>query len=86
MSDFLASKNKLSVARWWLRWREGGGSFSWAARPLKDLRNDEDLRRYRLIELKRRHTPHGRKVVNLTARRFERERQKVIRTRLASAF
>lgn len=72
---FLALKNKLRVAQWWLRWREGGGSMHWVARDLKDLRNDEDRQRYRVIEHQRRHSPFGRRVVNLNAFRFERNGQ-----------
>ena len=72
---FMTPQNKLRRAQWWLRWREGGGSHLWHARPLKDLRNDEQLKDYREIELLRRHTPYGKRVVNLNAWRFERVRQ-----------
>jgi hypothetical protein len=72
---FLGLKNKMCIAAWQWRWALQGGSHHWAARPLRDLRSDEDLRRYRVIELKRRHTPFGRRVVNLNAFRFERIRQ-----------
>lgn len=69
-------KNQVNVARWRWRWHLQGGSSSWTARPLQDLRNEEDLRRYREIEFDRRHTPFGRRVVNINAWKFERIRQK----------
>lgn len=75
IGGFLDLKNSISTAKWRWRWHLQGGSSHWAARSLRDLRNDEDLRRYRCIELKRRHTPFGRRVVNLAAFRFERIRQ-----------
>lgn len=73
---FLDLKNKMLVAAWRWRWALQGGSHHWAARPLQDLRNAEDLRRYRLIEHDRRHSPCGKRVVNINAFRFERIRQK----------
>lgn len=72
-------KNQMNRARWQWRWHLQGGSSSWTARPLRDQRNEEDLRRYRDIELKRRHTPFGRRVVNITAWKFDRIRQKTFR-------
>lgn len=72
-------KNQMNVARWQWRWHLQGGSASWSARPLQDLRDDEGLRRYRDIELKRRNSPFGRRVVNINAWKFERIRQKQFR-------
>ena len=51
---FLDRKNSENRARWLWRWHLQGGSRFWSARPLRDLRNDEDLRRYREIEFRRR--------------------------------
>lgn len=84
MSDqgFLDLKNAKNVAAWQWRWALQGGSKHWAARSLKDMRTEEEQRLYRIIELKRRHTPFGRRVVNLAAWRFERARQKAVRNRL----
>lgn len=81
---FLDLKNAMNVAAWKWRWALQGGSTLWAARPLRDLRNEEDLKRYRLVEVKRRHTPFGRRVVNLAAWRFERVRRQAT-CRTASA-
>jgi hypothetical protein len=72
---FLDFKNQLNKAQWAWRWAAQGGSFFTEARSLKDLRNDEDRSRWRLIELKRRHLPMGRRVVNLAAVRIERARK-----------
>lgn len=82
---FLNLKNAKNVAAWQWRWALQGGSKHWCARSLLDLRNEEDKRLYRIIELKRRHTPFGRRVVNLAAWRFERARQKAVRNRTGGA-
>jgi hypothetical protein len=68
-------KNQMNKAQWAWRWALQGGSMHWAARPLQDLRNDDDRRLYRMIEFKRRHSPFGRRIVNLAAWRFERARR-----------
>lgn len=81
---FLAVKNSVSVAKWRWRWHLQGGSKFWVAHSLLDLRNDEDRRRYRAIEVKRRHTPFGGLVVNIAAWRFERVRRQAT-CRTASA-
>lgn len=73
---FLALKNSISVAKWRWRWHLQGGSKFWAARNLRDLRNDEDMIRARMIEWKVKHTPTGKKVVNLAARRIARAKRK----------
>jgi len=68
--------NMEHTARWWSRWKLLGGSLFAPPRPMQDLRNEEDLRRYRLIELKRRHTPYGdAAIVNLAAWRLRRARR-----------
>lgn len=76
--NFLYARNALRRAQWAIRWSRQGGSMFWAARPLVDLRNEEDLRRYRLIEHKRRQLKRARKskVINLAHERFERIRRK----------
>lgn len=81
--NHLQLKNNLNLAKWQWRWCKQGGSIHWHARPLQDLRNEEDLRRYRMIQLLRRHTPFGRRVVNLAAFKFEREWQKALQKRRA---
>lgn len=69
-------KNLTNISRWWMRWKLCGGSLFGHARPLQDLRNEEDLRRYRVIEFKRRHTPFGdAAIVNLAAWRLRRARR-----------
>ena len=69
-------KNLTNVSRWWMRWKLCGGSLFGHARPMQDLRNEEDLRRYREIEFKRRHTPYGdAAIVNLAAWRLRRARR-----------
>lgn len=77
--NFLQVHNGLRKAQWAIRWSRQGGSMFWHARPLEDLRNEEDLRRYRVIEAKRRQLKRARKakVVNLTHERIERVRRKV---------
>lgn len=79
----LSVKNITSVGRWWMRWVARGGSFHWQARPMTDLRNDDQLRRYREIEHQRRHIPRDesqaaprpKQVVNLAAWRLQRARR-----------
>jgi hypothetical protein len=79
---FLDAKNSRNVAHWRWRWHLQGGSKHWMARSLKDLRNDEDLKRWRNIEFQRRHTKFGGKVVNLAAVRIQRgKRQKAMGAR-----
>lgn len=70
--DHLALRNSLNRARWAWRWAQQGGTYFTTARPLQDLRNDEDLKRWREIEFKRRQV---RKVVNLAAWKINRARQ-----------
>ena len=74
---FLDVKNSENRAKWAWRWHLQGGSSGWSARPLRDLRNEEDQKRYREIELKRLHLrPRSRKVINLTHELFQRIRRK----------
>jgi hypothetical protein len=79
--NFLQVHNGLRRAQWAIRWSRQGGSMFWHARPLEDLRSEEDQRRYRVIEGKRRQLKRSRgrkaKVLNLTHERIERVRRKV---------
>lgn len=48
--DHLALRNSLNRARWAWRWAQQGGTYFTTARPLQDLRNDDDMVRWRKIE------------------------------------
>lgn len=75
---YLDIKNSANVAKWRWRWHLQGGSSGWSARPLQDLRNEEDLRRGRAIDLKRRQLrPSKRQVINLCRERIQRALRKV---------
>lgn len=68
----LIRRNNLNLAAWRERWNAFGGSFHWQPlRQYRDLRNEEDLKRWRVIEFKRRQTGLSKrthqKVVNLSA-------------------
>ena len=77
IGGYLYYRNQENRARWAWRWAKQGGSFFNVARDLLDLRNAEDLRRWRQIEFKRRHlSKHVRKVVNLAAWRINRARRR----------
>lgn len=82
---FLDLKNQINRAQWAWRWHMQKGSSCWTARPYPDLRNDEDLKRYRVIEHKRRHTPFGRRIVNLAAWKFEQIRQQRYRRMMVAS-
>lgn len=79
VANFLQVHNGLRKAQWAIRWSRQGGSKFWSARPLEDMRNEEDLRRYRVIEGKRRHVKRTRgrkaKVINMAHAKFERVRR-----------
>jgi len=51
--DHLALRNSLNRARWAWRWARQGGTYFTTARPLQDLRNDDDMARWRKIEYTR---------------------------------
>lgn len=77
IGGYLYYRNQENRARWAWRWAKQGGSFFTLARDLRDLRNAEDLRRWRQIEFKRRNlSKHVRKVVNLAAWRINRARRR----------
>ena len=71
MNEETAARNAKRIAEWRERWIAQGGSFHWQARPCLDLRNQDDLRRWRVIEFKRRQTGLSKrahkKVVNLAS-------------------
>jgi len=70
-------RNQENKARWYWRWAKQGGSFFTTARDLRDLRNAEDLRRWRTIEFKRRRLgKKARKVISLAAWRINRARRR----------
>jgi hypothetical protein len=76
---YLDFRNQENIARYiWRRHLQGGSSF-WRARDLQDLRNDEDRRRWRVIEQKVRETGRGakaKKVISLAAIRIARARKR----------
>lgn len=76
-ATYLYLRNLQSHAEWAVRWSRQGGSKYCPARPLMDLRNEEDLRRYRIIEFKRRALKRKATVINLAHERMERVRRKV---------
>lgn len=78
-------KNQINRAKWAWRWHMQKGSSGWSARPYPDLRNEDDLRRYRLIEFKRRHTPFGGRVVSMHAWKWEQKRQRRFRDMVAAS-
>ena len=77
VANFLQVHNGLRRAQWAISWSRQGGSKFWSARPLEDLRNEEDSLRYRVIEGKRRHVKRSRKakVINMAHAKFERVRR-----------
>lgn len=89
MSDiggYLYYRNQENRARWMCRWARQGGSFFTPARPLMDLRNAEDLRRWRVIEFKRRHLgKKARKVISLAAWRMKNAGRRSTTRRVESA-
>jgi hypothetical protein len=89
-------KNQLAIAAWRDRWAKQGGSFFRTARPLEDLRDMCQILAWREIEFvakykrgwamrahERIYGKPQKKVVNLAAVRFSRERRQAI-TRTAS--
>ena len=71
------AKNEANRARWMWRWAQQGGSMHWRARDLLDLRNDEDLKRWRKTEYRLRHTVKSKKkVISLAAVRIARAKRK----------
>lgn len=78
VANDLQVRNSERLAAWAVRWSRQGGSKFWAARPLIDLRNEEDHFLYRKIEGKRRQLKRQRKakVINIAHERIERTRRK----------
>ena len=81
VANFLQVHNGLRRAQWAIRWARQGGSKFWSARPLEDLRNEEDMRRYRVLDGKRRalkrHRGRRAKVINIAHERMERVRREI---------
>ena len=77
--SFQDLKNAMLLARWKLKWKLQGGSSLWHARPLPDKRNEEDLRRWRAIEIKRKHARKDKRVVNMVTWRYQRARRQTTR-------
>lgn len=76
--SFQDLKNAMQLARWKLKWALQGGSGLWPARSLTDKRNDEDLRRWRYIEIKRKHARKNNRVVNMVSWRYYRARRQSV--------
>lgn len=51
---FLDLKNSVNHAKWRWRWHRQGGSRFWIARDLTDMRDEDQLRRWRYIETEAR--------------------------------
>jgi hypothetical protein len=91
IGGFLYYRNQEARAQWAYRWAQQGGSFFHRAHDLQDLRSVGDRMKGRELWLtarplrklaKQMHTKiygnaKGRKVVNLAAFKFDRERQQV---------
>jgi len=78
ISDHLQRRNGESLARWREKWFLQGGTL-FHARPLQDLRNEDQLRRWRTIEWQVRQTGKSlktRTVVNLAVWRMSRARKR----------
>jgi hypothetical protein len=82
---YLTAKNSKNLAQWAWRWHLQSGSAHWSARPMKDLRSEEDMRRWRAIFYKakrlRKQGHCTRPVINFVRWKFERERQAATRQR-----
>jgi hypothetical protein len=78
VANDLQVRNSERLAQWAVRWSRQGGSKFWGARPLADLRDQEDHRRYRVIDGKRRQLKRAKKakVINIAHERIERTRRK----------
>jgi hypothetical protein len=98
IGGFLYYRNQIARAQWAYRWAQQGGSFFHPARSLQDLRDAEGtLRGQRVwraaralrkiakqMHMKVYGNAKGRKVINLAAWRFDRERQKATRQRVGA--
>jgi len=76
---YMDFKNQINRARWMWAWARQGGSAFIPAHDLQDLRNEEDLERWRKTEFRLRHTPKSkskRKVVSIAAWRIRNARRK----------
>lgn len=75
---FLGMKNSMHHAKWRWRWHQQGGSHFWVARNLTDLRDEDQLRRWRWIELEARQLKrrHKSPVVHIATARFRKMMRK----------
>jgi hypothetical protein len=73
---FLDLKNSVNTAKWRWRWHQQAGSYFWVAHNLTDLRDEDQLRRWRWIEHELRRLPRYRpNVVNISTARFRKMRK-----------
>lgn len=85
MNDEIVLKNADNLAEWRLKWMYGGGSVSWKARDLMDLRDQEQQRQWRVIVFKVRQSGKQKRrhqIVNIAAWRLRRHlngRSKIVR-------
>jgi hypothetical protein len=76
IGGFIDLKNSVNQARWRWRWHQQGGSHFWVARNLTDLRDEDQLRRWRLIEYMVRRLPrYQSNVVNIATAKFRKMRK-----------
>lgn len=70
-------KNSQNLARWRWRWHLQGGSHFWVARDLIDMRDEEQLIHWRVMEVEvrrlRRARPNVVRISTAKARRFLRQ-------------
>lgn len=80
IGGYLDMKNQENRARWMWAWARQGGSVFVRAHDLQDLRNEEDLERWRRTEFRLRHTAKSksksRKVISFAAVRIARARKR----------
>jgi hypothetical protein len=60
LPGFLALKNIVSVSLFRWRWHMQGGSGSWRARSMRDMRTEQQAARWRRIEFQVHELRHGR--------------------------
>jgi ribonuclease D len=74
---YMDMKNQINRARWMWAWARQGGSPFVRAHDLQDLRNEEDLARWRKTQFRLRNTPKSkRKVISFAAWRLRNARRR----------
>jgi hypothetical protein len=69
-------KNSVNHARWRWRWHQQGGSHFWTAHSLTDMRDEDQMRRWRYIEHEVRRLPRYQpNVVNIATAKFRKLRK-----------